>query len=190
SAGRIVARTGPGGRTAGRAECGCSAADDASRSRAGDFVGFRPDHRSRGTFRAEQASGELLGVESARALFGRTAAAGRDLETRQSHDALVAGRGGTHGGASGPRTATGLPAAEVAAWQWSGEGRDGQKVGGTNVLDAAQPGRVCAAGSHAKQPVGHPGEGVSHRWADWAPCLPEKVGEFEQRIMIGSKVTG
>ena len=26
-----------------------------------------------------------------------------------------------------------------------------------------------------------------HRWADWAPCLPEKVGEFEQRIMVGSK---
>jgi len=35
--------------------------------------------------------------------------------------------------------------------------------------------------------VGHPGEAVTHRWADWAPCLPEEVGESEQRIMVGSQ---
>ncbi len=60
------------------------------------------------------------------------------------------------------------------------------QVGGTDVLDAARPGQLCAAGSHARQPVGHPGEGVTHRWADWAPCLPELVGESEQRIMVGN----
>jgi transposase len=36
---------------------------------------------------------------------------------RQSHDALVAGRGWTHGGAAGRRVTTGLPATEAAAWR-------------------------------------------------------------------------
>jgi len=67
------------------------------------------------------------------------------------------------------------------------EGRDRQKAGGTDVLDAARPGQLCAAGSHARQPVGHPGEAVNHRWADWAPCLPEEVGESAQRIMVGNQ---
>jgi len=35
----------------------------------------------------------------------------------------------------------------------------------------------------------HPGEAVNHRWADWASCLPETVGESEQRIMVGITVT-
>src|ERR1700730_4409393 len=46
--------------------------------------------------------------------------------------------------------------------------------GGTDVLDAERPGQLYAAGSHARHRVGHPGEGVTHRWADWAPCLPGK----------------
>jgi len=29
------------------------------------------------------------------------------------------------------------------------------------------------SGSHARQPEGHPGGPVRHRWPDWAPCLPE-----------------
>ena len=143
-----------------------------------------------GRFERSKQVVSYLGLNPREHSSGGTAAIGCDLETRQSHDAFAAGRSRTHGGASGRRTATGLPAAEVAAWQRSSESSDGEKVGGSNVLDAAQPGQLCAAGSHARQPVGHPGEGVIHRRADWAPCLPEKVGEFEQRITIGSKVTG
>jgi hypothetical protein len=42
----------------------------------------------------------------------------------------------------------------------------------------ARPGELCAAGSHARQPEGHPGGPVRHRWPDWAPCLPEKPGSL------------
>src|SRR4029077_12296781 len=66
--GPIVAATGSRGAATSRAERGGGAADDASRSRAGDLAGFRTHHRSGGTFRTEQASGELLGTESARTL--------------------------------------------------------------------------------------------------------------------------
>ncbi len=129
----------------------------------------------------------LSGTEPARALFGRTAAVRCDLETRQSDDALVVGRGRTHSGAVGWRVTARLSAPEAAPGQWRGQGCDRQKAGGTDVLDAARPGQLCATGSHARQPVGHPGDGVTHRWADWAPCLPEEVGESEQRIMVGSQ---
>ena len=71
-------------------------------------------------------------------------------------------------------------------WRRS-QGCDRQKIGGTHVLDAAHPGQLRAAGAHARQPQGHPGGPVSHRWPDWAPCLPEKVGESEQPIMVGSR---
>jgi transposase len=69
-----------------------------------------------GALRTQQAGGELSGTESARALFGRAAAAGRDLEARQSDDALVVGRGRTHGGAIGPATAARVSAVEVPSW--------------------------------------------------------------------------
>jgi len=52
------------------------------------------------------------------------------------------------------------------------------------------PASYAQPGSHARQPEGHPGGPVRHRWPDWAPCLPETVGEFEERIMVGSKVIG
>ncbi len=115
-----------------------------------------------GRFQRSKQVASYLGTESARAFFGRTATAGINLETRQSHDAFVVGRSRTHGGASGRRVTPGLSATQVAAWQRSRESRHRPKVGGTDVLDAAQPGELCAAGSHARQPEGHPGGPVSN----------------------------
>ena len=59
-----------------------SAADDASRSRAGDFTSIRADVGASGAVCAKQTGGELPGAESARTFFGRAAATGCDLETR------------------------------------------------------------------------------------------------------------
>ena len=55
------------------------------------------------------------------------------------------------------------------------------------VLDAAQHGGLCAARSHARQLVGHPGGrqsivGLIERLASLKGC-----GESEQRIMVGSQ---
>src|SRR5882672_8741817 len=97
--GRIAEGVRPGGERAGEAKPGGGVVDDASGSGAGDFAGLCAYVRSSGAVRAEQAGGELPGTESARALLGRAAAAGSDLQARQSHDALVVGGSRTHRGA-------------------------------------------------------------------------------------------
>jgi len=96
---RFTRRTGSRGGGASGTECRRCPSHDASGSRAGDFAGVRANAGTGGAVRAEQTGGELSGTEPARALFGRTAAVRCDLETRQSDDALVVGRGRTHSGA-------------------------------------------------------------------------------------------
>ena len=77
-----------------------------------------------------------------------------------------------------PRTAASVSAVEVATRSVGGEGRRGPQAGREVVLDAAQHGRLRAAGSHAGQPEGHPGGRTVHRWAEWAPRLPEESGSL------------
>ena len=126
------------------------ASDDASRRGSGNFAGVCVDSRPGEALRAEQASGELLGTESARAFFGWTPTIGIDLQARQSYDAFVAGGSRPQRSAFGSRASAGSLAAQATSWKWSSEGRNGQKIGGTDVLDAALPGQLCAAGSHAR----------------------------------------
>jgi len=73
-----------------------------------------------GTIRAQQAGGELPGIESARAFLGRTATVGFDLQTRQSDDAFAVSRSRTHGGAIGCRVTARLSAIQAAPGQWRG----------------------------------------------------------------------
>ncbi len=64
---------------------------------------------------------------------------------------------GSHSGALRSRTETHVSTFEVSPWGFGSEGCRGPQAGRKDVLDAAQHGGLCAAGSHARQPVGHPG---------------------------------
>ena len=56
-----------------------------------------------------------------------------------------------------PATAADVSTFEVSSWGLGGESCRGPQAGREDVLDAAQHGGLRAAGSHARQPVGHPG---------------------------------
>src|SRR5215472_13682659 len=62
-----------------------------------------------------------------------------------------------HSGASGCGITAGLSTAQAASWRQRGKGRDRQKTGGENVLDATPRNELQAAGSHARQLEGHRG---------------------------------
>jgi len=146
------------------------------RNRSGDVVGVCADRRSGGPFPAQQTAGELSGTQSAGTLLRRTTEVRRDLETRQSDVARIAGRSRTHRRTLRSGVAAGLSTVKAASWRQRGESRGRQKTGGADVLDATQENQLHAAGSHARQLEGHPGAAVDHRWADWSALPPGMPG--------------
>jgi transposase len=119
-----------------------------------------------------------LGLNPREHSSGGTTTARLDFQARQSDDAFAVSGSRPHRGAVRSRVTAGLSTTEAAPRRRRGQGCDRQKVGGTHVLDAAQPDQLRAAGSHARQPEGHPGGPVKHRWPDWAPCLLERSGSL------------
>src|SRR5437763_2575801 len=91
-----------------------------------------------------------LGLNPQEHSSGGAAAIGCDQQTRQSHAALVASGSRTHRGAFRSATTTSLSTSEVSPRSGSGQGGHRPQAGGQDVLDAAQPDGLCAAGSHAR----------------------------------------
>ena len=108
-------------------------------------------------FRRSKKIASYLGLNPSEHLQRRTTAARSHQQTGQHHGALAADRSGTSRGAFRSRTAAGLSAVEVPPRTRGGEGGHRAQVGCAYVLDAAQWGRLRTAGSHARQPGGHPG---------------------------------
>jgi hypothetical protein len=71
-----------------------------TRRRPDHRLGLCADHGRCQPLCARQAGGQLPGADTARALFGRTAEAGRDHQARQSYAAHVAGGSGADHGAA------------------------------------------------------------------------------------------
>jgi transposase len=106
---------------------------------------------------ARQAGGQLSGSDSTRAFFGRTAEAGRDHQARQSHDAHVAGRGGTDCSWSRSSVPQRVFTPLLQQAESGGQGGSGAPVGRATLLDAAYPDSVSRSRSHREQPAGAPG---------------------------------
>ena len=162
---RAAARDSGSGSRCGRASgrtARSAAADDASGSGTGDGVGLRVDHGTGEALSARQASGQLSGIDSQRALQRRAAAVGTHLETGERVSARVAGGSGAIGGAVRAGDASRIPAAGTEEVPCGGQGGYGAEVGSAVVLDAARRKRLCAAGpgSCAGQPESSRGRSV------------------------------
>src|SRR5208283_4601530 len=154
----------PADREAGRGGAACrrrasagSVADDATGSGSEHGAGVRADPRRCNSVSARQTGGELSGADSARGKFGRTAEAGRDLETRQPAAAFVAGGSGTDCGALRSRISPTVFASLSSEAESCGEGGSGAQVSGTTLLDATHTETVSRDRSHREQPAGAPG---------------------------------
>src|SRR5207302_9976674 len=77
---------------------------------------------------------------------------------RQLHGSLAADRSRATRFALRSSPAAELSAAQVPSRKRSGQSRHRAQVGCAYVLDAAHRSRLRTAGSHARQPAGHPGE--------------------------------
>src|SRR5271163_2273846 len=148
-----------------------------------DGAGLCADHGRCKPLPARQAGVQLSGTDSARALFGRTAEAGRDHQTRQSHAAHVVGGSGADCGALRSRTPQRVFASLSPEAESGGQGGSGAQVGRTTVLDAAHPEAVSRSRSYREQPAGAPGRPKLDREIDWALSHPVATGCSHRRIM-------
>ena len=89
----------PSSATRGRGKSASPVADDATGRGSEHGAGVCAHHRRGEPLSARQASGQLPGVDSARALFRGTTEAGSHHQARQPHVALAAGGGGADRGA-------------------------------------------------------------------------------------------
>jgi hypothetical protein len=117
---------------------------------AGDRAGVPADAGAGRALPAEQAGGELSGIEPARVFLGRTAAARRHQQARQHAGALAAGGGGADGRPTRPRTAPRLCAAETPPRVSHRQGGGGPKVGSALVLEVAHARSARATGEPAE----------------------------------------
>src|SRR6266516_5935580 len=97
---------------------------------------------------ARQAGGQLPGSDSARALLGRTAEAGRDHQARQPHAAHAAGGSGASRSSLRSPVSQRVSASLPQEAESGGQGGSGTQVGGTTVLDAAHATAVSGYRSH------------------------------------------
>src|SRR5439155_1887749 len=120
------------------------------------------------------AGGQLLGPDSARGKFGRTAETGSHHQTGQPAAACLAG------GSRANRSALRSPISPRVSASLSpeakrcGEGGGGAQISRTTLLDAAHAGGVSRDRSHREQPAGAPGRRKLDRKVDWAVSHPAR----------------
>ena len=131
--------------------------DDSSRSGAHDVVGFRADHRTGGRFERSKQVVSYLGLNPQEHSSGGKQRLGSISKQGNPMMRSLLVEAGHTAARLDPalkrmyqrlKFRRGASVAKVA---------DGPQAGREDVLDAAQHGGLCAARSHARQPVGHPG---------------------------------
>src|SRR5436189_1287667 len=139
---------GSGGQSRSSARQNGAASSNPTRSRSDHGAGLRADHGRCQPLPARQAGGQLSGPDSARALLGRTAEAGRDHQAGQPHAAHVAGGSGASRSSLRSPVSQRVSASLPSEAEGGGQGGSGAQVGRTTVLDAAHATAVSRDRSH------------------------------------------
>src|SRR5207237_5522851 len=131
---------GPGGERRSAARQNGAASANPTRSRSDHGAGLRADPGRCQPLPARQAGGQLPGSDSARALLGRTAEAGRDHQARQPHAAHAAGGSGASRSSLRSPVSQRVSASLPSEAEGGGQGGSGAQVGGTTALASRSDG--------------------------------------------------